>query len=160
MKSAKALVDRGLEVKAAIATLTKELKEIEADLHELGLNGDHKELKDPKREGRRWLATGSNKIVSVVFTADKLIQTFQKGSVAHQNIEMVAGDKFLRFFKPVESFKSNFENGLKFRNQADAILGDRAPMFITACLSKDSDGIPKSDVKVDWDKAKPKREAM
>jgi hypothetical protein len=33
------------------------------------------------------------------------------------------------------------------------ILGESAPIFVDACLARDKNGIPKSQIKVEWDRA-------
>src|ERR1035441_3997236 len=74
------LVDRGIVVRAELERLKIELKGIEARLQKYGLNGEHVELKDAEREGRRWLAHGSKLIVPVVFTADKIVGALKEES--------------------------------------------------------------------------------
>ena len=158
-ESIKSLVDRGHEVHQKIVALQKELKAIEKKLKAAALNGDHQELKDAEREGRRYLARGSARIVPVVFTADKLVQSFQKFSAVYSRIEAVADGKLRSFYKPFEGFKIVYDDGKKFRAQADHILGDKAPPFITACLTRDRNGIPKSDIKVEWEEGESIEEA-
>ncbi len=74
------LVDRGLELRTRIAEDSAELKKIETKLkaagYEAGLEGDHEELKDANREGKRWLARGSAMILPVVFTSDNGAEIF------------------------------------------------------------------------------------
>jgi hypothetical protein len=151
----KSLVDRGLEIRTQLETLRTELKAIETKLQKAGLAADHEELKDPDREGRRWLATGTEKRVPVIFTADKLVGTFQESSPTHLKILPVSSGHFEDFFKPIRAFENRYDDGKKFRTRADELLGKDAPRFITACLAVDKHGIPKSDIKVEWDQAEP-----
>lgn len=158
MKSTRELVDRGLQIVAELERLKVEKKEIDEELEKRGLerSAEHVDLKDEDREGKRWLAAGSEKIVPVVFTADKLVGSFAKGSPVHLKILNAAEDQLQTFFKRVEGFENRFDNGKKFRNIAREILGDKAPAFITACLARDKNGVPKSDIKIEWDKAEVK----
>lgn len=149
-------VDRGLEIVVQIEALKKELEAIEDRLEAAGLKGEQIELMDPEREGRQYLAHGSECVVPVVFTADLLVKTFQKGSAVHQKIEAAAGTSAIlaSFFKESVTFKSLFDSGKIFRRQAEEILGEQAgPKFITACLARDKQGIPKSAVKIEWERA-------
>src|ERR1035441_7897724 len=146
------LVDRGIVVRAELERLKIELKGIEARLQKYGLNGEHVELKDAEREGRRWLAHGSSLIVPVVFTADKIVGTFKSGSPVHTRIAMKADEHLAEFFTKETTFANLFEDGKRFRAAAEAVLGAiKGPPFITACLAVDKFGIPKSDVKVCWE---------
>ena len=61
-------VDRGLEIREQIEKLTAELKEIEARLKEAGLHADQVDLQDADREGKQFLAQGTQRIVPVIFT--------------------------------------------------------------------------------------------
>ena len=56
------------------------------------------------------------------------------------------------FFKPVRKFENLFDDGKKFRARAADVLDKAAPACLTACLSLDKDGLPKSDIKIEWDK--------
>lgn len=147
------LVDRGLEIRKQLKALEAELKQIEEKLKKAGREGEQVELKDGDREGRRFLARGSRAIVPVLFTSDKLVQSFKTGSPLEEKIRKAAGGFFLDFYKPVNGFETNFDDGKKFRSHARAVLDQGAPAFITACLAKDRYGIPKSDEKLAWDDA-------
>lgn len=154
------LVDRGLELRKRIAEDTAELKKIEEKLkaagYEAGLEGDHEELKDANREGKRWLARGSAMVLPVVFTSDKLLGEFRRNTDVHRAIEAIAGDKLTEFFKPVSKFENRFDNGLKFRARAEEVFGkSTGPSFVTACLARDKHGVAKSDVKIAWDDVEP-----
>lgn len=150
------LVDRGLAIRSEMERLKQELKSIEARLETYGLAGRHEELKDADREGRRWLARGSKLIVPVIFTADKIIGTFQANSPTHERI-LAASNNLLRFFyDPVTTYENRFKDGKQFRSRADALLGpEKGPRFITACLAVDKHGIPKSDIKILWEDSEP-----
>lgn len=152
--SLQALVDRGFAIKAEMAKLKTELDEIEEKLQKAGLAGEHHELKDADREGRRFLARGSKKILPVVFTADKIVGSFKKNSDVHTRIAALAHGHLASFYAETITFENVHKDGKAFRTAADHILGKTfAPPFITASLSVDKHGIPKSDVKIEWDKA-------
>lgn len=151
--SIRSLVDRGLQVVAEIAARQKELKGIEDKLR--GVASDrsdqHVPLKAEAREGRQYLARGSALIVPVVFTADKLLGSFQLGSKDAQRIASAPSpEHFPTFWKPWNGFENRFDDGQKFRARAEALLGDAAPAYINACLARDKDGLPKSDIKIEW----------
>ena len=146
------LVDRGIVVRAELERLKVELKGIEARLQKYGLAGEHVELKDADREGRRWLAHGSSLIVPVVFTADKIVQSFKSGSPVHERIVKAADGRLEEFFLAAMSYENQFEDGKRFRREVDDLMGAvKGAVFITACLAVDKFGIPKSDVKVCWE---------
>lgn len=153
--SVKNLVDRGIEVRRQIKVLEKELEEIEAKLESQGLNAPHEDLKDAEREGRRWLAHGSELIVPVVFTADKLMKSFKLNSATHQSVKTAAGDLLKEFYSLSQTYETKFDDGKKFRKAAGELMGPRAPAFVTACLARDKHGVPKSDIKVCWDDCEP-----
>jgi hypothetical protein len=153
------LVDRGIELRERIAKDTAELKKIEAKLHDAGLEagreGEHEELKDTDREGRRWMARGSQKVLPVIFTADLIISTFTRGTDVHRKIDAIAGTRLNDFYKPEFKFANRFDNGKKFRSKAEEVFGPNAPAFITACISRDKHGIAKSAIKIAWDDVEP-----
>ena len=151
--NAQQLVDRGLEVRAEMKRLAAELKDIEAKLEKLGLERRQTDLKDADREGRRWLARGTRLIVPVVFTADKLVGEFKDKSPMHLAVVAAAQGRLKDFFRPVNKWENLFKDGKDFRARADDLLAADAPGFITACLARDRDGLPKSDVKIVWDEA-------
>jgi hypothetical protein len=160
--SIRALVDRGFELRREIAIRQKELDGIVAKLEAAGLAagqaGRHEELVDAQRDGTRWIARGSGIAVPIIFTADKLMGSFQRDSAKHQTIRTALGDQaneLTRFYKPVSAFESRFKDGKQFRSEADKVLAARAPTFITACIARDKDGIALSDVKIDWDHSEP-----
>lgn len=145
-------VDRGIEVRKLIKKLQAELKEIEAFLESTGLKAEHTDLKDADREGRRWLAHGSELIVPVIFTADKIVGSFTRDTELHRKIEAASCRRLGAFFKAINGYKNKFDDGKKFRAAAEETLGkESAPPFITACLARDKHGVPLSDVKILWD---------
>lgn len=154
------LVDRGLAIRRELNALSDELKQIENALREAGLTasatGNVEPLKDAEREGRRWLAHGTQRTVPIIFTADKLIGSFTLNSKSHQVIEPVAAGHLDVFFKRTTTFENRFDSGKKFRATATRLFGHNAPPFITACLARDKAGLPRSDIKIEWDHAEPK----
>ena len=151
--SVRADVDRGLEIVAEIEKLEVELKAIDERLKTAALNGEQVELKDAAREGRQYRAAGSEQIVPVIITSDMLVGSFAAGSDTHEKIRLAAGHGKTDvddFFKRVVKYENRFDSGKKFRARADELLTKDAPAFITACLSRDKDGIPKTAIKVMW----------
>lgn len=150
--SLRADVDRGLAIVEEIKGLELELEAIESRLEQAGLQGDQIELIDPEREGRQFLAKGSDAIVPVVFTSDLLVKSFADASAAHAAIETSAEGKLASFFKPVKTWKTLFDSGKIFRRKAAEILGDEGPAFVSACVQRDKHGIPKSATKIEWNR--------
>lgn len=148
----RALVDRGIAIRAEMATLKKELDDIEAKLEKAGLEGEQQELKDADREGRRFLARGSRQILPVTFTADKLIQSFAANSAIHKKIAQAAGRHLQSFYQPTTTYEIVPKDGKRFRAVADELLGKDGPALIAACVARDKLGVPKSDVKIEWGK--------
>jgi hypothetical protein len=150
--SIKSDVDRGLEIREAIEKLQAELQDIETRLQMSGLKnpGEQVELADADRDGKRWLAHGSGRMVPVIFTADLLIGQFDPHSQRAQTIQTAARGKMDHFFKRIAKYENRFESGKKFRKQASELLQDAAPNFITQCLARDKDGQPKSRIVVAW----------
>ena len=144
-------VDRGLEIRAQLETLTTELKDIQMRLAHAALHGEQIELTDADREGRQYLAHGTTAIVPVILTADKLMGEFVANSPKHELVKLAARGKLLDFYKPANKFVNKFDNGKKFRATAAELLAEHAPSFITACIARDKDGIAKSDIKIMWD---------
>lgn len=148
------LVDRGLVLRAEIAEREAELKAIEERLKAAALRGEQIELNDPEREGRQWLAEGSAAVVPVVLTSDLLMQSFADGSPAHARVEAAAGGRLDEFYRPVKTWKMLAANGKAFRREAAGLLGPQAGAeLVSACVLRDKYGVPRSTVKVEWDRA-------
>ena len=154
-----AIVDRGLEIIAQVALLEAELKVVEATLQRAALAGEQVDLVDTEREGKQFLANGSEFIVPVVLTADLLVKSFTADSAAHRSIEAASQGKLTDLFKPVTTWKTFFDSGKIFRKKALEILGNDGPALITACVQRDKNGIPKSAIKVEWARAEKKEVA-
>ena len=150
-------VDRLIEVKSQIATLTAEAKAIEARLEKAGLNGDQIPLQDADREGKQYIARGTKKAIPVRFESDQLIATFKPESDLHKSIAGILGDKLSLFFKDTRVFeRKHKDDANKFRQLARKELdGTTYAKLIAACVSKDKDGIPKSKTVIAWGDAKP-----
>lgn len=153
-----ALVDKGLALHAAIETNKSRLKAISEQLqaHALTVPSQHIKLVDEDREGTRYLAHGSDdKIVPVVCASDLISQTLAEGSDELGKVVIAAGEKFPQFYKRVVAYvstfsKSNKFDGKKFRAAARTEIPD-PEAFISACLRRNKDGIPVSQIKVEWD---------
>lgn len=146
-------VDRGLQIRQAIDALQAELDGVEAVLRDAGLTGEQVDLADAERDGRQFLAAGSVFTVPIVFTSDLVAQSFADGSAIHLRVDQAAGDRLREFYRPVTTWKLLAKTGKALRREAAALLGDKAPSFISACLQRDKNGIPKSQIKVEWDRA-------
>jgi hypothetical protein len=160
--SIRADIDDAITLRSEIASREKKLEPILARLIKAGLAagtaGRHDELVDAERTGTRWLAKGSGIAVPIIFTADKLMGSFQRDSQKHKAIQTVLGMSvgiLPQFYKPVHKYEARFDDGKKFRAEADRLLGKAAPAFITACVARDKDGIAQGDVRIDWDHAEP-----
>jgi len=155
--SVKSDVDRGLEIQGEIEKLKAELADIETRLQMAALKnpGEHEELKDADREGKRWLAQGSDRIVPVILTADLIIGEFAANSPRSQTIHTASRGQMDFFFKKTVKFENRFDTGKKFRAQADTVLGPAAPNFITHCLARDKEGQPKSRIVIAWKETEP-----
>lgn len=151
-------VDRGLEICRQINALEEELKLIEERLKQYGLDHPEKqiELTDKDREGRQFVAEGKSNVVPIVFTADLIRQSFQNGGKHHAAITaaLPLNVPVSRFYERAVTWELLAKNGKAFRASAEEILGKEfAPPFITACVSRDKDGMAKSAIKVEWDRA-------
>lgn len=151
--SVRADVDRGLEIVTAMDRLEKELKQIEMRITKAGLEGEQIDLVDPDRDGKQFLARGSDQIVPVVFTADLLTKSFADNSPKHRMIEAASDGCLAQFFAPQTTWSTLFESGKAFRMRVAETLAQSGPMFVTACVARDKYGIPKSQIKVEWDRA-------
>ena len=156
--SVRADVDRGLAIRDEVEKLGAELKAINKRLQQAALAGEQVDLNDADREGKQFLAAGSERIVPVILTADQIIGEFGRDSDRHQEIVNAVSNAtgVLKFFNPVNKFENRFDSGKKFRALASEVFGTVAPAFITACLARDKQGIPKSAIKIMWDEVQAK----
>lgn len=150
------LVDRGLQLHRRIEADKLALRDITAQLEAAALAGDQHPLADPDREGRQYLATGTAETVPIILTADLLAQTFADGSMTHLRAEAVAAADLPRLYRPVTTWKMLPKSGKAFRSEAAELLGPaKAAELITAVTARDKDGIPKSQIRIEWDRATP-----
>jgi len=149
-----ALVDRGLQLYRQIEDAKKELKRIEEALKAHALTGDQQPLNDPDRDGRQYLAQGTSETVPIILTADILYQSFADGSTIHQAAAAIAGDDLITLYRPITTWKMLAKTGKAFRAEAHAQLHPTcAAKLITALTTRDKDGIPKSQIRTEWDRA-------
>lgn len=149
-------VDRGLVLVAQMAEAKEELKAIETRLKAdaLARPDEHEALADAEREGRQFIAVGSELALPIVLTADKLVGQFMPGSKEHDRIAATVNPLELSiFYRTVKLLVNEFDDGKEFRAKAAEQLGERAPAFIAACVAVDRHGIPKSDIKCEWSAA-------
>ena len=146
-------IDRGLEITAELEKLTAELKDIEVRVKHAALHGEQVELNDADREGRQFLAAGTQRVVPVILTADLIVGEFGRDSERHRQIVNSVNSQIdvLKFFKPVNKFENRLDSGKKFRALAAEVFGKvDAPKFITACIARDKEGIVKNSIKIMW----------
>lgn len=149
-------IDRAAAIIGQIAKLKKEYEALAEEIKAEALShpADHVKLEDPEREGRRYMARGTDLIVPVVFTADALMKTFQKGSPAHAKIAELAGDKLSQFYTEPSTYEIVEEDGKAFRRLAREVFGsEKGPHFVNACLARGKGGRPKSAIKIEWEQA-------
>lgn len=156
MRSAKTIaadVDRGLAIVAEQKRLKEELDALETRLIKDALErpDEHVPLADEQREGRQFIARGTDVALPIVFTADKLVATFtEEGAIAKRIMDALPYPQFDRFYKKVVGYAMIPKDGQRFRVLAAELLGPEAPAFIKACRAVDKFGIPKSDEKIEW----------
>jgi len=149
----KQAVDRGLAIIDEMDALSDELKKIETQLREAALTGEQIDLEDAERDGKQFLARGSAHIVPVVLTADLVVASFKDASPVHARLEGIAGRDMLKaFFRPETTWKGMCKSGKAFRREAAALLENQAAAFVDAALARDKYGIPKSQIKIEWDR--------
>jgi hypothetical protein len=149
------LVDTALDLREKIEALTKALGIIEEELRGTALKGEQILLEDPDLEGRQYLAQGTNKVLPVIFTSDFIIQSFGDKSKAHVELAKIAGDQLPTLYRAKTTYEIVPKTGKQFRSAAAAQLGDKAPQFITAAISRDKYGIARSQIKIAYDRATP-----
>mgnify|MGYP005851966063 CR=1 FL=1 len=149
----KQAVDRGLELRREIASLEAEAKVCDEVLRAAALQGEQVELVDADREGRQFFARGSSAVVPVVLTSDLIMQSFADGSPAHARLEAAAGDRLGKFYRAVTTWKLLARSGKALRMEAALELGDRAAEFVAAAVVRDKYGVPRSNIKVEWERA-------
>lgn len=153
-------VDRLLEIKTEIARLNEELKAIETRLEQAGLNGDQIPLQDADREGKQYLARGSQRIVPVRFESDLIAGSFKPDSQMHLAVVAALGeahaDTLPKFFADTRTFERVPKDGQAFRQLARKLLPP-APFaaLVSAATQRSKDGIAKSKTVIAWDDSRP-----
>jgi hypothetical protein len=148
-------IERGIQIKAEIATLTEELKAIEKRLEAAGQTSDQVPLQDPNREGKQYLARSAGRIVPVRFESDLLAASFPADSPMHKDAAAAAGEHLPKFFAQSSSYGRVPKDGEAVRKLARQLLAaDRFAAFIRAVTARDKSGIAKSRIVVAWADAK------
>lgn len=150
------LVDRGLVLCRQLEAAGEELERIEEELAKLALDNPHRqeELLDKNRDGRRFLAQGSERTVPIILTADKIVGEFAEHGARHKALAAIAANRLRHFFVPSNKWENLYTSGKEFRAAAVEILGQAAgDKFIQAALSRDRNGVPKSDIRIHWQDA-------
>ena len=148
-------IDRGLAIRQQLTTLRDELAEIESRIEGQALIGVQIELNDPDREGRQFIAHGTTHTVPVILTADSIVGQFADDSPVHVRLKEIAGDKLKEFFRKKTIWENLTKTGKQFRSLAAMLLEEKAPEFVNGAISRDKHGIPKSTIKIEWDRAEP-----
>lgn len=156
MKTLREMIDRGVEIVAEIEKLKEEYKALEEGIKAAALArpGEHVKLEDPEREGRQFLAAGTQQVVPVVMTADSIMKTLRKGSPIALRLADMAGEHFERFYVDPAKLENTQEDGKDFRRLSRELLGDeKGPRFVNACLTRLKNGTPQSSVRIEWKRA-------
>lgn len=153
-------VSRGLVIRDQIKTWQAELKAIEKRLEQAGLEGDQIPLQEPDREGRQFIARSHQAgiAVPVIFESDQIVASFRDTSAMALDLIDFCDEKEIRlheFYSPITSYTRVQKDGQEFRKTARQRLGTLAPEFISHCLQRDKDNIPRSRTIIAWDNAKP-----
>jgi hypothetical protein len=151
---------RGIQLRNQIKAYQTELKAVEKRLEQAGLEGEQIPLQEADREGRQFLARSpqANLIVPVVFESDQIVASYRLGSDMDKAVDQFVVEHNVNlgeFYQPVTSFVRIPKDGQAFRKTARAQLGTLAPEFLSRCLQRDKDGIPRSRTIIAWDNAKP-----
>lgn len=149
-------IERGIVIKAEIARLVVELKEIEDRLEAAGLRGEQIPLQNKNLEGKQYIARSAKHALPVRFESDLIAGSFAPDSVMHKEVVEITGEHFGKFFKRTVVFKRIQQDGEGFRKKARAILTPEAfAKLIKAVTMRDKKGIAKSKTVIAWDDAKP-----
>ena len=147
------LVDKALALRHEIEVLTDALEILEQQIRNAALTGPQIDLTDGDLEGKQYIARGTEKQVPVILTSDLIIQSFADKSTIHSHLFELAGDRLKVLYRPTITHKLVAKTGKHFRLEAAAQLGDGAPAFIAAAVNRDKYGIPRSQIKIAWDRA-------
>lgn len=146
-----------IEQRRIVKDANVKIKAAEKRLEQAGLEGDQIPLQEPDREGRQFLARCPKLgiVVPVIFESDQIIASIEKDTVAHHSISQAAGPRFPDFFALSTKYARVHKEGLEFRRHARKVFESAAPDFISLCIQRDKDGIPKSRTIIAWDNARP-----
>lgn len=154
------LVTEGITITAQLSQLKARRDAIAERLRSYALAHPerHAPLKDEARGGRQVILTGSiGETLPVLLKDDQIASTFADAGKQHVTIAGRAdqlGVALAPFYQPRTRWEMVPKDTVKFRALALSLLGeDRAPEFLSACLRRNKDGVPISDVSVEWDAA-------
>lgn len=154
-------VARGIIIRQQIKDLQAELKTIEKRLESAGLEGSQIPLQEEDREGRQFLARSpqAGVVVPVVFESDQIVASCRVGDQLHTGLmafaETYPGTNVSQFYQTVTTLQRVPKDGQAFRKLAREQLGPNAATFVSLCLQRDKEGIPRSRTIIAWDNAKP-----
>lgn len=151
-------VDRGLAIVAKIDDLKEELKAIEIRLAAAALVASKEGLTEPlvdeEREGQRYFAEGSGVKIPIILESDQISGQFAADTDKHAELASLCGERLPHLYKRKVIFEMVPKDGKLFRRQAKEFFSpDVAAKIVSAAISRNKDGIPKSRVIVAWDQA-------
>ena len=154
------LVTEGIKITAQLSQLKARRDAIAEKLRTYALAHPerHAPLKDEARGGRQVILTGSiGEQLSVLMKDDQIAQTFAHAGKQHLAIEASLQTLTMAitpFYRSKRIWEMVPKDAVQFRAVAQSIIGEkRAPEFISACLRRNKDGVPISDVNVEWEDA-------
>lgn len=146
-------VERAVALIEKIEKSKEELKLIEKKLIAAALAAPelHLPLEEEERDGKQVVVRSRAGVrVPILFTSDNLVKSFARDSSVHEKIKDAAGSHFDVLFKPINTFKTFFDDAQVFRQKCRELFGNASPAVISACVARDKDGIPTSQTKIDW----------
>lgn len=148
-------VDRGLAIASQIKDLQWELKIIEKRLEQAALEGVTEPLQDEAREGRQFIALGSEVKLPVIIESDQIIASYAPHSETEKALESLCGSMVNYLYKPATKFERVPKDGKAYRAAAFDYFGaDLGAKIISASIQRDKNGIPRSRIIIPWDRAK------
>ena len=148
-------VDRGLAIASQIKDLQGELKIIEKRLEQAALEGVTEPLQDEAREGRQFIAIGSEARLPVIIESDQIIASYSPETEISKTLNTLCGAERENLYRACTKYERVPKDGKAFRAAAFAHFGaDLGAKIISASISRDKNGIPRSRIIIPWDRAK------
>lgn len=151
----KADVDRGHAISSQIKDLEWELKIIEKRLEQAALEGITTPLQDEAREGRQFIAHGSAVTLPVIIESDQIVASYSPDTEISKTLNTLCGVERENLYRACTKYERVPKDGKAFRTAAFAHFGaDLGAKVISAAISRDKHGIPRSRIIIPWDRAK------